>query len=254
VKKLRIAVAFTMVGIASAQPASTRFEVASVKLAGDPKRVVNGIPGGAFGGFLGGGRFSAVNVNLALVMRLAYRVRDFQISGGPGWVYTGAPEDHFDIEAKAEENTDVEHMRPMIRALLEDRFQLKIHRETKEMPIYALVVGKQGSKLHQSSPEERADGRPIFEDGQKCGKYVATKLPISALVEILTTPTRSIVVDKTGLQGLYDVTLEWSASPLEDTECPSVFTSVQELGLRLEAQKGPVETIVIDHVEKPSAN
>ena len=252
--RLRIAVAFTIAGAAAAQPISASFEVASIKPAGDPNRVVNGVAGGAFGGFPGGGRFSAVNVNLALVMRLAYRVRDFQVSGGPGWIYSASPEDHFDIEAKAEANTDVEHMRPMIRALLEDRFHLKIHQETKEMPIYALVVGKQGSKLHASSPEERADGRPIFEDGQKCGKYVATKLPISALVEILTTPTRSIVVDKTGLQGQYDVTLEWSPSPLEDTECPSVFTSVQQLGLRLEAQKGPVETIVVDHVEKPSPN
>jgi uncharacterized protein (TIGR03435 family) len=246
--------AFIVTGAAASQPNPTTFEVASVKATGEANRIVPGIPAGGFARFADGGRFSAINVNLAVVLRFAYRVKDLQISGGPGWVYSASPADHFDFEAKAEENTDPEHMRPMIRALLEDRFHLKTHREMKEMPIYALVLGKQGSRLHASSSEERADGRPIFEDGRNCGKYVATKLPVSALVEVLATPTRSIVVDKTGLQGEYDFTVEWNPSPLEDTGCPSIFTSVQQLGLRLEAQKGPVETIVIDHVEKPSPN
>ncbi len=250
------ALIFAIVMMASAvaqQPIPVQFDVASVKPTSDTGPVVAGMPLG-FAGFPGSGRFSASNASLMQIVMMAYDVRDFQISGGPGWINPSAPSDHFNIDAKVDGVTGVGRMRPMIRALLEDRLQLKIHRETKEMPVYALVVGKRGSKLHASSAEEQADARPVFEAGQRCPLYKATKMPISALTRLLTTPLGRIVIDKTNLEGEYDFALEWSPSPLEETDCPSIFTSVEQLGLQLEAQKGPVETIVVDHVEKPSAN
>jgi uncharacterized protein (TIGR03435 family) len=246
---------FAVVAIAGAwaqQPVSAQFDVASVKLARDTGPAVVGMPLG-FVGFPGGGRFSATNAGLMQIIAVAYDVLDFQIAGGPGWIGSSAAADHFDIEARAEGVTDIGRMRLMIRALIEDRFQLKIHRETKEMPVYALVV-KRGSKLLASSPEEQADARPFFEAGQKCPQYKATKMPISALTRALTTPLGRTVIDKTNLDGEYGFSLEWSLSPFAETDCMSIFSSVEQLGFQLEAQKGPVETFVIDHVDRPSAN
>jgi uncharacterized protein (TIGR03435 family) len=215
-----------------------------------------------------GGRTSATGVNLKLLMTVAYDVRDFQIVGGPGWLAT----DRFDIVAKAEGVPDQltpEQFRPMLVALIEDRFQLKIHRETKEMPVYALVVAKNGTKLKANAGEPG----PRLRMGR--GQLNGTKVPLKMLVQQLAQQLGRPVVDKTGLTGDYDFTLTWTPQPGEggamfagpggpggpegpppsDPDGPSIFAAIQEqLGLKLESDKGPVEILVLDQVEKPTEN
>lgn len=225
------------------------------------------------------------NAPLRMLIIFAYNIRDFQLSGGPAWIGT----ERYDILAKAErapgfENipddprkmTDEqrtakqEQMRERVRALLAERFQLVIHRETKEAPVYALVVAKGGSKLQ--AVQESADGPVGLRMGR--GQLTGMAAPMPQLANLLSTQLGRPVVDKTELKGKYDFKIEWTPDPSQggekpgqlppgveapppptDPDGPSIFTAIQEqLGLRLESQKGPVETIVIDRVEKPSGN
>jgi bla regulator protein BlaR1 len=252
------------------------FEVASIKPnnSGDGRIAVMAQPGG---------RFVATNVPLKLLMRNAYRVQDFQISGGPSWINS----DRFDVEAKADGAVNGEQVALMLQSLLEERFKLNIHRETKELPVYALVVGKDGQKLQQTQsdttapaalppsgpPGERGAGpRRGFMIGR--GQLEATAADISQLTTVLSQQVGRTVIDKTGLKGLFDFKLKWTPEPGQpnpfglpagpggpdigppiDPNGPSIFTAVQEqLGLKLESQRGPVEIIVIDSVDKPSEN
>jgi len=251
------------------------FEVASVKpnLSGE-RRIM-------FRPMLGG-RFVAENATVRILIQLAYGVQPFQISGGPAWLDT----DHYDIEAKAPSNINFDLMPPYLESLLEDRFQLKIHRETKELPIYALVVAKGGSKLQEAKAgncfvPDPAKPAPLPEPGKvlptPCGGFFVTQNTMNGASIKLATVGQNLsnrlgrpVVDKTGLTGTYDIHLEWTPDPglgggpgpggppvpeSSDSSGPSIFTAIQEqLGLRLDSQKGPVETIVIDHVEKASEN
>jgi uncharacterized protein (TIGR03435 family) len=189
-----------------------------------------------------------------------------QISGGPGWIDS----DRFDIEAKAEGDASEEMMAgPMLQTLLEDRFRLKVHRETRERPVYALTVAKSGLKLqplkeacHPPDPCGVAKMRPN-------GQNMTLDVHAMGMVDFagslgLDRP----VIDKTGVAGIFDFHLEFvldGATPGNpfgnhdpassgDGAAPSIFTAIQALGLRLESAKGPVEFLVIDHVEKPSAN
>ncbi len=234
-----------------------------------------------------GGRYSASGVTLKMLMQQAYEVKEFQISGGPSWISTAA----FDINAKAE-NPEVnrEQLKLMLQSLLAERFQLKFHRETRDLPIYALVVGKNGHKLHFSDVQPDRDGAPPkapnagdggthVTGGKPVGAMMsmgrgqldAQMAPMSALVNMLAQQLGRPVIDKTDLKGSYDFKLEWTpdesalrhigggggadAPPPADSSGPSIFTAVQEqLGLRLESQRGPVEILVIDSVEKPSGN
>jgi uncharacterized protein (TIGR03435 family) len=216
-----------------------------------------------------GGRTNATGVNLKLLMTIAYDVRDFQIVGGPGWIAT----ERFDIVAKAEGAPDQltpEQFRPMLASLIEDRFQLKIHRETKEMPVYALVVAKNGLKLKANAGEPG----PMLRMGR--GQLSGMKIPMKMLLQQLAQQLGRPVVDKTGLTGEYDFTLTWTPQlgeggagfgsgppgpggfegpPPVDPNGPSIFSAVQEqLGLKLESEKGPVEVVVVDRVEKPTEN
>jgi uncharacterized protein (TIGR03435 family) len=222
----------------------------------------------------------ATNAPLRMLITFAYNIRDFQLSGGPGWTGT----ERFDILAKAERSpnsesvpddprkmTDAqrakkqEEMRERVRALLAERFQLTIHHETREAPVYALVVAKGGSKLQ--AVQEAPDGPMGLRGGRGQLTGMAAALPM--LANVLSTQLGRPVIDKTELKGKYDFKLEWTPDPGQgpqppagvevppppDVEGPSIFTALQEqLGLRLESQKGPVETIVIDRVEKPSGN
>jgi uncharacterized protein (TIGR03435 family) len=175
----------------------------------------------------------------------------------------------------------------MIQALLADRFQLKIHREMKTLPIYALVLARKGGKLGPrlvkvngncvavdlNKPAPPSDPRkpPVPRCGgiaMRSDALRARSVQISDLTQNFSRLLGRTVVDKTGLTGKYDISMEWTPdeppapqipgapqSPLPETGGPSIFTAIQEqLGLKFEAQKGPVETIVIDRVEKPSAN
>jgi len=211
-----------------------------------------------------GGRFIAKGLTLRMLIQQAYAVRDFQIAGAPPWATT----DRYEINAKAEggERLGREEIRPMLQALLADRFQLKLRRETKEAPVYELVVAKGGAKLKTSEGE----GRDQVRMGR--GFVDAQSATMGTVTNQLANQLGRAVIDKTGLTGRYDFKLEWTpdesqnamaqqmhpdappAPPL-DNGGPSIFTALQEqLGLKLENAKGPVEVLVIEKVEKPSDN
>lgn len=208
-----------------------------------------------------GGRLVAKNVTVRFLIQQAYGVRDFQISGGPGWIGS----ERYDINAKAEGATTPEQLKPLIQALLKDRFKMEMHRDTKELPMYALVVGKNGPKLQESAGGGKGAmtrmGRGMINGQQMAMTMLATQL---------SQQLGRSVTDKTGLKGQYDIKLEWTpdesqgpgpkegggeaAAPI-DSSGPSIFTALQDqLGLKLEGQKGPVEIIVIDRIEKATEN
>ena len=268
-------------GRAQSKPEALTFEVASIKPA-NPDAMgirINFVPGGGL---------RAENVRLRQLIEFAYQVHPFQISGGPGWMNSQG----FDVLAKAPEPAEAtdlrkltdaqrdrlgEQIRQRLQALLAERFQLTIHRETKEMPVYALVVAKNGPKLKESADPERGDQQ--MRAGR--GELSATTMKIQALASHLSRVTGRPVLDNTGLKGTYDFKLEWTPEPggpgggpfagspgagrlaeekaagigAPDPTGPSIFTALQEqLGLKLESQKGPVEILVIDRAEKPSEN
>ena len=168
--------------------------------------------------------------------------------------------DRFDIAAKAEDKADMEQVAEMIKSLLAERFQLKFHHETRELPVYALLVGKNGSKLKASAGGDNHDSNTLR------GKITGQNIPLETLVTLLSNQLDRLVVDKTGLTGNFGFQLEWSpeaSRPSADAgggtatepSGPSMFTAVQEqLGLRLEATKAPVDAVVIDALERPSEN
>jgi len=247
------------------------FEVASIKPA-DPNDRNTRV------GFEPGGRFVANGINLSLLIQQAYGVRDFQISGGPSWIRS----ERFNISAKPDAETAAaiqrgngnpfdrnSAMSAMLEALLVDRFHLKITRETKELPIYTLVVAKGGPKMKEATQEAAEGGRPQNSMGR--GRLNFQRGPMSILAMQLSNQLGRTVVDKSGLTGNYDYTLEWTPDPGQqqlgprevggpereapaDPNGPSIFTALQELGLKLESTKGPVEILVIDHVAKPTEN
>jgi uncharacterized protein (TIGR03435 family) len=268
-------VAFAASALAQSQPSKPQFEVASIKPADPNDR-------GTRIGFQPGGRFVANGITVNFLLQQAYGVRDFQISGGPGWVGS----ERFNISAKPDAETAAEiqkgngnpfdgnsTMSLMLRSLLEDRFQLKLTRETREMPVYDLVVAKGGSKLKESSiPAGDGSGRgggPQIRMGRGLLTFKAGPMEILAMQ--LSNQLGRTVIDKTGLKGNYDFELKWTPDlgqqplglrevggpekePPVDTSGPSIFTALQELGLKLESTKGPVEILVIDHAEKPTEN
>jgi bla regulator protein BlaR1 len=243
---------------------SPAFEVASIKPA-EPGARGMGVQRQA------GGRVNMKNVTLRLLITMAWDIRDHQLIGAPGWF----DNEHFDIVAKPE--TEIPKtpegngkLMLMVQALVVERFGLVFHRETKDLPIYALVVAKNGPKLAASEPGTQNSmmmGR---------GKLEGKNMNLSALAKILTNPLGRTVVDRTGLTGDYNFTVEWTpdvneaivpkgapkgmpAEAPKDTilppDGPSLFTALQEqLGLKLESRKGPVEMFVIDRAERPSAN
>ena len=256
------------------------FEVASIKSSDPGQR-------GSRAQVQPGGRVVISGVSVRDMMTLAYRVRDFQITGGPSWLET----DRWDIEARAEEGSfspptsppDPNTPDPMsirLQSLLEDRFQLKIHHETKELPIYELSVLKGGSKIKlsedQTFPIPGQAGSPPPQPGavprgglrRNPGNITAAAVPLSVLAMALSQQLGRPIVDKTGLQGLYDLKLQWTPdsqpsgvrdagvpAPPPDQDGPSIFTALQEqLGLKLDSAKGPVDIIVVDSAQKPSEN
>jgi uncharacterized protein (TIGR03435 family) len=211
------------------------------------------------------GRLIAENVPVSFLIIWAYHVRMFQLSGGPGWINS----EKFDIAAKLDEGgASSEQVQQMMQTLLEDRFKLQLHRETKEHPVYILVPAKSGIKVRASTADcealARADasGQP---SRRQCGawfrgsnQFTGTKISMSAFVEDLANLLGRPVVDKTGFTSDFDVTLQWAPDEPDNSDAaasPAIFTALQEqLGLKLESGKGPVETLVIDHIEKPDAS
>jgi uncharacterized protein (TIGR03435 family) len=259
------------------EDAKPQFEVASIKPSSPDARGTSVRP-------VGNG-ISIGNMTLKELIVLAYRVQPFQVSGGPAWFDSV----HYDITAKSEKAPKLDDIPLMLQALLADRFQLALHHESKELPIYAVVLarkdGKLGPNLTESKPGsctpiDPTKPPPPPKPGEPplpgCGGMMtgldrlrAVGTPISGL-ESLSRILGRTVIDKTGLTGTYDMKAEWtlddnqlanitppgaprSTSP--DNAGPSIFTAFQEqLGLKLESQKGPVEVLVIDRAEKPSEN
>jgi len=261
----------TVALFAQAASAPLTFEVASIKPS-DPNargtQLMLQPPNG----------IRVVNAPVTMLITFAYNIRDFQLVGAPGWTSSA----RYDILGKGEtapgsENTPTdprkmndeqrktlgEEMRERLRSLLADRFQLAIHKETREGSVYALVVAKGGSKLQPAQENAQGNRGLRMERGQLTGMSA----PVEFLATTLSVQLGHPVIDKTGLTGKYDFKLTWApdvprgpspnpdAPPVAAPEGPSIFTAVQEqLGLRLESQKGPVEMIVIDRIEHPSEN
>jgi uncharacterized protein (TIGR03435 family) len=216
-----------------------------------------------------GGVFTAYGVVVKLLIMQGHSVSEFEIVGAPDWTET----DRFEIKAKAEgveKQLTPAEANPMIRALLEDRFGLKFHRETRRLPIFALVPAKGGAKLKPAA--DLAAGRSGGMVGSVgYGSFTGTNVPLMRLTQMLAAALGKPVVDQTGLSGNFDFKVEFVKNsvpdpglpgvrrtlpePPSDAEGPSLFTALQEqLGLRLEAQTGPVEVVVIDTVQRPSEN
>lgn len=216
-------------------PASPAFDVASVK---------QSAPGSSGGGITPGPNgLTAKNVTLLFCMRIAYNVQDYQISG-PSWLNT----EQYDIVAKTGAPVSQDQLRLMLQTLLADRFGLVFHRQEATRSVYALTVGKNGPKLTEAKSDDSAG---ITAD---VGHLAFTAASMSGLARRLSQQLHEPVSDLTGLKGVYNFTLDWQQD--DNVSGPSLFTAVQEqLGLKLEAQKAPIEVLVVDHAEKiPTAN
>jgi uncharacterized protein (TIGR03435 family) len=185
----------------------------------------------------------------------AYNVRYDQVAGAPPW----ASEEHYDLDAKAADGprplTRAE-LRQLLQNLLADRFQLKIHRETQQAPIYALRAGKNGPAIKKVAADTQGGG--MGRPGEKGIHIETTKWTMAQLADQLSHTAGRPVLDQTGLPGFYAFTLDWFPAnrPIPaDSDVQDMFQAVErQLGLKLESTKGPVERLVIDRVEKPSEN
>ena len=253
-----------------------RFEAASIKPNND---AVQPLRLGATAG-----RFTAENVTLGRLIQMAFGVRDVQIAGGPAWINSSG----FDVVAKAADNRTIAigggNGIPMLQSLLEERFMLKVHRETREQDVYKLTIAKNGPKMPQTkggcaavnlnnpAPPLAPDQASLPACGVTSGVNDRGHLniigmsienvsgaPFPSLKQRLSQIVGRPVIDNTGLTGVFDVHLVWNpediAVPSDLAAGPSLFTALQDqLGLKLEAAKGPIEMLIIDHVEMPSEN
>lgn len=199
----------------------------------------------------------AVNVNLKSLMEAAYDMPDLRMFGGPTWLSTL----RFSLEAKADSSASMQLAalpseqakqlkRRMIAALLADRFKLAIHTETRDLPVFALVVAKGGPKLGETKPEDEGTS-----PGNELLQIRSGSNSLQILAYELSWRLGRPVLDRTGLQTTQAMTLRWrdEAAVSADAGAPSLFTAIQEqLGLKLEAARGPVQILLIDHAERPT--
>jgi len=257
----RILVASACVGIGAGllvaqTPAAPAFEVATIKLSKPDT------PGPLIG--ISAGRLTLTSFTLKELMVFAYWIHPSQVAGAAGWMDS----DKFDIVAKPDENQaplgarvpdDV--LRQMLQVLLADRFKLNFHHEMKQLPAYALVLGKNGPKMKARKPGDGGPGfRLVFQGARLPGRNATIgQLAFVLQARVLDRP----VLDKTGLTGNFDFDLFWMPNETQfggrgaampaDSDSPDIFTAVQEqLGLKLEPQKGPVDVLMIDQAERPS--
>jgi uncharacterized protein (TIGR03435 family) len=229
-----------------------------------------------------------INVPLRMLIRSAYQVQDDQIVDAPDWISA----EHFDVLAKAGDNLPPPTpgmpgaIQLMMRSLLSERFRLAVHRETREFPAYTPQLDRRdarlGPQLRRSTVDcvamaaarGRSGGAPPAPpaDRPQCGiraaggQMIAGGLPLSELAVVLSRIVQRVVIDQTGLTGTFDLDLNWTPDrtapnapagvpAAADPDAPSIFTALKEqLGLKLEAAKRPVEVLVIDHVERPAPN
>ena len=230
---------------------SATFEVASVKRAraGDSR--------GSTFQFMPGGGLQVTNGTLKGIIETAYDVRDFQISGGPGWLNSEA----WDISARSSPSGDngMNETRRRLQALLAQRFRLKVHREMRELPVYALTIARGGARLSEGDASKTSEG-PRTGIRKECGQMKATLASMANLTVYLARQLDRPVLDRTDLSGRYNFELDWipDAGPCPSPaagDAASIFTALEEqLGLKLESTKDPVETIVVDYAEKADAN
>lgn len=262
---LGIAWLIAATGLAGQTPANPAFEVASIK----PNK--SGQEGGTL--YIRAGTFRAVNVSLRSLIATAYgsdrSLFNDQIIGAPDW----AVSDRFDIIAKIEgASQTLRELPPLLRPLLEQRFKLASHRETRPLPIFNLVTaradGRLGPQMQRSivdclarSAAVRAGATVVPPPANRpaCGMRFGTGtvsaggLTLSNLVRMLSSTVERLVVDRTGLAGDFDVELQWAPDGTAPDDRPSIFTAVEEqLGLKLESTRAPVEVLVIDRVEHPT--
>jgi uncharacterized protein (TIGR03435 family) len=263
-------------GIAAAQspPADPQFDVMSVKPnTGNGPQSMRVTPG----------RAAVTNIPLKTLIQFAYQVQPRELADAPDWISV----ERFDIIATANPSSSVEQMRIMLRGLLADRFKLKVHREKRELPIYALTLarrdGKFGPNLHESAVDCAANGaRPLDANAQdpaqqdpakRCmlvplfnlGRFQARGLHMENVASALNNVVDRTIVDKTGLKGAFEFDLSWTpdalqpanagptAAPRPEVSGPSLFSALQEqLGLKLNAERDQIEVLVIDRVERPT--
>jgi uncharacterized protein (TIGR03435 family) len=246
--------------------AGETFEVASIRPA-DPDSRQAGF------GLTPGGGINVLNMDVKSLIAFAYNVAcgkncDMFISGGPSWLGSS----RFNIQAKGNDSSDLtagmrERIRQRLRSLLAERFQLVLRRESKEMPVYALKIAKDGHKL--KTPKVQGEQGGIR--GER-GQMIGENAPLNFLIVNITGQLGRPVIDQTGLTGRFDFTLEFTPDmrggkgpdvpgdkgdvpSASEPSGPSIFTAIQEqLGLKLEAAREPVETFVIERIEKPTEN
>jgi len=207
-----------------------------------------------------GGRFRAVNAPLFWMIAAAYSgpqgpLHPSHIIGAPSWIQA----ESYDIVAKvadAAEMSTYEQSRPLLRSLLEDRFKLRTHREQQVMPVYALVRvrpdGALGPRLKQSTLDCLKESAKCGFPGGLVGHIKAGAITMDLFKQLLGGATGRTVIDRTGLEGGFEIDLEWSPGQIA-TDQPSLFTAIQEqLGLKLESTKAPIDVLVVDHVERPT--
>jgi bla regulator protein blaR1 len=273
------------VGTISQAPAQPRleFEVASVK------KNLSGNQGGSFGG-RPGGQIVVTNNTLRNIIRNVWNLQNFQIVGGPEWIN----QDRWDINAKAPESPiqpqpqqqltmqqQQQELLMMMRTMLADRFQLVVHNEKREMPVYAIVLarpdGRFGLQLKRSeldcnalaeaikrgeaTPPPRSPDRPFCGTQTRAGTIMTSGVQMADFARNLSPSTGRIVLDRTGLTGPFDIELKFTPDPLGPgvgdpaVDVPSLFVAIQEqLGLKLEAVRAPVDILVIDSAQRPSEN
>ena len=227
-----------------------KFDVATVK------KVEGGVPPGDIPRNMETtpGNFAMRNVALRFAVEWAWDLKDYEIVG-PDWI---KGDERYDIQAKAGGSASDDEMRQMLQALLLERFQMKVHRETRELPVYVLLPGKGEAKVKTAGPDEK----PGLSGNAQGVTFTA--FPISRFTFMLTRRMDRPVLDQTGLKGIYDYTIDLSglgfagrpAERQEGEAGPSVFTTVQrDLGLKLEARKEPISILVIDSASRmPTEN
>jgi uncharacterized protein (TIGR03435 family) len=256
--------------VAAAGASAPAFDVVSIKpnKSGDGRMMIR----------QGQDDYAGTNITLKMMLRFAYDLKtEDQISGLTGAVDSA----RFDVQAKVDDEAvealkklpkeeSAAERRTMMQAMLADRFKLKAHHEVKELGMYDLVIAKGGFKLKDADPNDSYANGIKGMDGKahagmmmmNNGKLTAQAVPIANVANFLAQTLHKQVMDKTGLTGKYDITLQWRSDEGPESHeaagadaAPSIFTALQEqLGLRLEPVKGPVDTIVVDHVEMPSEN
>ena len=230
-----------------------RFEVATIK---------QSKPGEEFGGIrpaAGGQRYEAINVPLKVIIQVAYRVKPEQITG------PGSLDDRYDVIGKAEQPANIDELHVMMMNVLLDRFHMKFHKEKRDMSMYALTVADSGAKM---TPHDATNSGDVWIDENVENfvqeKMKATTVPMDYLAFRLSLVMDRPVVDLTNLKGGYDFTLDFlrdvppgvTQEELDpNASGPTVFAAVkQQLGLELKPRRGPVDVIVVDHIEKPTEN